>query len=306
MHTTPRTSYLISLLAALSWSLTGPGVKLIQDQFNLEPISLAFWRILIMSAALVIGLLIFKPSLLKINREQLRGLLLSGIMGIGIYQTIFVYSIKLNGAAVGIVLVYIFPTLVTFGSWVLFKEKITALQIIALAISLIGCALLVRVYDPALLRLNPWGALLGVLSAIAQAAYTLLNRRLLQNANTHWVTTLTYTFVFGAATLLVFVLMGARVATFSVTPAAFPWIAALALGPTLGGYGFFNWALSKLSGRVVSLIVITEAPIASVIGVFFLHETLEPLQILGIAFILVAIVLPSALGLFAMPQVNLE
>ena len=295
-NTSARSGYLISLLAALTWSLTGPGVKLIQDRFSLEPLALAFWRILFMAVTLGIGLLIFRPRLLKINREQLRGLLLSGIVGIGIYQTLFVYSIKLNGAAVGIVLVYIFPTLVTFGSWLFFKERVSALQWLALALSLMGCALLVRIYDPAMLRLNPWGAVLGVLSAVAQAAYTLLNRRLSQNANTHWVTTITYTFVFGCITLFVFVLLGARTETFSVSTSALPWIAALALGPTLGGYGFFNWALSKLSGRIVSLIVITEAPIASLIGVFFLHETLEALQVLGIAFILIAIVLPGLIS----------
>ncbi len=289
-----RSGYLISLFAALSWSLTGPGVKLIQDRFSLEPLSLAFWRILFMTTALVIGLLIFRPSLLKINSEQLRGLLLSGIVGIGIYQTLFVYSIKQNGAAVGIVLVYIFPTLVTFGSWLLFKERVSTVQWVALAISLMGCALLVRAYDPAMLQLNPWGAALGLLSAIAQATYTLLNRRLSQSANTHWVTTLTYTFVFGCLTLLAFVLMGARAETFSFVPStAFPWIAALALGPTVGGYGFFNWALSKLSGRIVSLIVIAEAPIAALLGVFFLNEILEGLQVLGIALILIAIVLPG-------------
>jgi drug/metabolite transporter (DMT)-like permease len=154
----------------------------------------------------------------------------------------------------------------------------------------------VRAYDPALLQLNPWGAVLGVLSAITQAAYTLLNRRLAQSANTHWVTTLTYTFVFGCITLLGLMLIGARAESFSVPSSAFPWIAALALGPTIGGYGFFNWALSKLSGRIVSLIVITEAPIAALIGVTFLNENLEALQWFGIALILIAIVLPSVLA----------
>ena len=86
-----RSGYLLSLFAALSWSLTGPGVSLIQNRFSLEPLSLAFWRILIMAMALVIGLVIFKPSLLKINGQQLRGLLLSGIVGIGIYMALFVY-----------------------------------------------------------------------------------------------------------------------------------------------------------------------------------------------------------------------
>ena len=193
----------------------------------------------------------------------------------------------------GIVLVYIFPTWVTFGSWLLFKERVSAVQWLALAVSLMGCALLVRVYDPTMLQLNPWGAVLGLLSAIAQAAYTLLNRRLSQSANTHWVATLTYTFVFGSITLFVLVLIGARAETFSVPSSAFPWIAALALGPTVGGYGFFNWALSKLSGRIVSLIVIAEAPIAALLGVFFLGEVLEPLQVLGMALILIAIVLPG-------------
>ena len=70
-----------------------------------------------------------------------------------------------------------------------------------------------------------------------------------------------------------------------------PMITALALGPTLLGYPLFNWALNKLSGRVVSLIVIAEVLLAALIGVLFLKESLDVWQ--GIGLVMVGIVFPS-------------
>lgn len=294
MQKSNRSGYLISLAAALSWSLTGPGVRYIQNTFVIDPVALAFWRIAIMAAALVIGLLLFRRDLLHVTADQRKGMAISGILGIGIYQVIFVTSIALNGAAVGIVLVYMFPVFVALGSWVLFKEPVRAGQVLSLALSLVGCALLVRVYDPSVLRLNPWGALIGLASAVAQAVYTLLNRRLAQTSRAHPMTTMTYTFGFGAMTLVIVSLVSAPQATFVMMPwSAIPAIAALSLGPTLVGYIFFNWGLTKLSGRIVSLISMGEVPLAALIGVFVLGEVLEPLQITGMVLVLLGIVLPN-------------
>jgi len=297
-HNKPVTNsgYLISLLAAITWSLTGPGVKVVNDIFHLHPLSLAFWRVIFIAIALVIGVALVKRTLLRVTAQQVRWLALAGIIGIGIYQAIFVYSIALNGAAVGIVLVYVFPVFVTLGSWVFFKEPMGLSQIIALVISVMGCALLVRAYTPAVFQVNAWGAAVGLLSALAHATYTLISRHMSSIGNTHPATTLTYTFGFGLLTLTVLVLIAAREATFAIAPQALPAVALLALGPTLGGYILFNLALTRLPSPIVSLIVVTEAPIAAVIGVLFLGEHLELWQVVGIGLILVAIVLPTALN----------
>ena len=291
-----NSGYLISLLAALTWSLTGPGVKLVNDIFHFHPLSLAFWRVIFIACALLIAIALFKRSLLQVTTRQLRWLALAGVIGIGIYQAIFVYSIALNGAAVGIVLVYVFPVFVTLGSWLFFREPLGLNQIIALVISVLGCALLVRAYDPAVFQLNAWGAVIGLLSALAHATYTLISRHMSSIGNTHPATTLTYTFGFGLLTLTVLVLIAARSATFAVNPQALPAVALLALGPTLGGYILFNLALTRLPSPIVSLIVVAEAPIAALIGVLFLGEHLEMWQVAGIGLILVAIVLPTVLN----------
>ena len=299
---TSNSGYLISLLAAITWSLTGPGVKLVDDIYHFHPLSLAFWRVIFIAFALLIGISLIRRSLLKVTAQQLRWLALAGIIGIGIYQGIFVYSIALNGAAVGIVLVYVFPVFVSLGSWVFFKEPLGLSQIIALAVSVIGCALLVRAYDPAVFQVNAWGAVIGLLSALAHATYTLISRHMSSIGNTHPATTLTYTFGFGLLTLTGLVLIAARDATFAVNPQALPAVALLALGPTLGGYILFNLALTKLPSPIVSLIVVAEAPLATVIGVLFLHEHLAVWQVVGIGLILIAMVLPTALNRLAPAQ----
>jgi drug/metabolite transporter (DMT)-like permease len=286
------------MLAALVWSLTGPGIKYVADYFTMPALMLAFWRVFIIALFLLIVLLLFKRSLLKATCRDAKALLISGVIGIGIYQVFLVESVARNGAAVGIVLVYIFPVFVTLGSWLFFKEPLRGTQIRALVISLMGCVLLVRAYDPATLRLNPWGAVLGVLSALAHATYTLLSQRASRTANIHPATTLVYAFGAGAVVLLALVaglgVMGSRQVDISPTPQTMAWVTALALGPTLGGYALFNLALSKIPSRLVSLIVISEVPLAALLGVALLGEKLEALQVLGIGLVLVGIALPNA------------
>jgi drug/metabolite transporter (DMT)-like permease len=74
-----------------------------------------------------------------------------------------------------------------------------------------------------------------------------------------------------------------------------PWLAllALALGPTLGGYALFTISLRHIPGRIASLIVVIEAPIATLAAVLFLGERIEPIQAVGMLFVLLAAVLPG-------------
>jgi drug/metabolite transporter (DMT)-like permease len=68
---------------------------------------------------------------------------------------------------------------------------------------------------------------------------------------------------------------------------------ALAIGPTLGGYGLFTLSLRYAPARIASLIVVLEVPIATLIAVMFLGEQLEWPQIAGMALVLLAATLPG-------------
>jgi drug/metabolite transporter (DMT)-like permease len=212
----------------------------------------------------------------------------------------------LNGAAIAVVMIYTFPTFVTLGAWLLFGERIRWSQLLALAIALLGCALLVRAYDPAVLRVSWLGTLIGLGTGMAHAGYVLFSQRAVETKSP-W-TSLAYTMLFGALTLLVLWLISGALGYVdaaqtsnlirAVGDGAAPWLGllVLALGPTLGGYALFTIALRYIPGRVASIVVMLEAPASVLLSVALLGERLEWPQSIGMTLILAGACLPALLA----------
>ncbi len=294
MQSTPRTGYLICLFTAFIWAGTGPLISYLLNTHGVAPLVIAFWRDAIIAVVCLAGILALRPAWLRLSRSDLQGFALVGTISIGIYHAIFVTSIAINGAALAVVLIYLYPAFVTLGSAVLFKERVGALNIIGLLLSLFGCVLLVRAYDPAVLKVSWLGVLVGVASAVTHAVYVLFSQRSVAR-HSPWVS-LAFTMLFGALILLVLTLTveGPRsLVTVGIGP--WPWLVLifLALGPTLFGYFLFTTSLRYIPGRIASLLVVIEAPVATLIAVAFLGERLDGLQIIGMALILLAAVLPG-------------
>ena len=240
-----RTGYLLTILAAMVWAATSPAIKYLLDTLHVPALAIAFWRDAFMAAACGLVLLALRPGLLRVSRRELRGLALIGAISIGIYHALWVFSVALNGAAVAVVLIYTWPAFVTVASWVLFRQPVGRLHVAGLALALLGCALLVRAYDPAVVQVSWLGTLVGLSTGITHAGYVLYSQRSVENRSP-W-TSMTYTMLFGSIMLLVLWFasaafgateaIGAGSVVRAVGTTATPWLAllVLALGPTLGG-----------------------------------------------------------------------
>lgn len=302
MHRNTRLGYLVTIAAAVIWAATSPGIQYLLDTHHVPALAVAFWRDALIAIACLAGLLALRPALLRVSGRDLRELALAGSLSIGLYHALWVYSIVLNGAAVAVVMVYTFPTFVTLGAWLFYGERIRWPQVLALIVALLGCALLVRAYDPAVLRVSWLGTLVGLVTGISQAGYVLYNQRAMQT-HSPW-TSLTYTMLFGSLALLALWGLSAATGIFPIGPTAnllaavgsapAPWLVllALALGPTLLGYALFTTALRYLPGSVASVVIMLEAPVSVLMTVVFLGARLEWPQTLGIGLILGASVLP--------------
>lgn len=293
-----RTGYTLAVLASVVWAATGPLISFLLERYHVPPLTLAFWRDALIALACLAGVavsgLISGRGLPRLGGAELRGFALVGAISVGLYHALFVTSIALNGAALGIVLIYLFPAFVTLGARLIFKEPIGPLQLAALTLAILGCVLLVRLYDPAVLRVSWLGTLVGVASALTHAGYVLFNQRAVTR-HSPWLS-LALTMSFGSLVLLALSLaLNGPASLTQLGPDPTPWliILALALGPTLGGYALFTTCLRYLPGRIASLILVIEAPLATLAAVLLLGERLEPAQIAGMALILMAAMLPG-------------
>lgn len=286
MHS-PSRGFGLAIMAAFCWSFTGPGIGILLNRYGIAPLTIAFWRDAFVTA-LLLPITLWRFGLPA--RRDWRHFGVVGLICFGIYHALWVLSVQYNGAAVAVILIYTFPAWATLGSWLLWREQPTSTAMGGLLLAFVGCALVVRLYDPAMLRLNWRGIACGLGTGLAQAGYALYSRRI---AHQHhpWVA-LTWTMLFGTLALL---LTQTPASLLSVGSNPAPWLLliVIAAGPTLGGYLLFNLSLRSLPAGVAGTIVMLEAPCAALLAVLLLAEPLGWPQALGIALVLMGAALPQ-------------
>jgi DME family drug/metabolite transporter len=299
------TGLLLVLTAAALWGTLGTFYKLGTDGFGLTPLTVVFWRAALAALVLALVLGIIYPlmgkgwSALRVRRADLPVFITFGLLGVTAFYLLYIYAVVLVGVAVAVVLLYTAPVFVSLMSWRFLGEDFGPRKLGALLLTLLGCALVARVYDPTLLRVNVVGILCGLGSAFTYALYSILGKLSLRRG--YPIATMSfYVYIIGAAGLLLVALFG----TFSVDPhglsqlfamgadpAAWGLLLLLALAQTIGALYAYTAGLRHLEAGTASIIATFEPLVAAFLAYFVLHETLEWPQLLGGVLILLAVIL---------------
>jgi len=300
----PNTSHLsrgytIALISAAILSTTAIFIRYLTQTYHLPALVLACWREFFVFLTLLLILALGWRSLLRVDPRHLRYLVLYGL-ALAIFNSLWTLSVSINGAAVSTVLVYCSAGFTALLGWLFLKERLGWGKLLAVFLSLAGCALVAGALDPAAWRINLLGIITGVLSGLFYAIYTLMGRSASQRGLNPW-TTLLYTFGFAAIFLLAFnLLSGGHIPGAATHPADFFWLGKawagwgvlllLAAGPTLAGYGLYNVSLTYLPSSVANLVVTLEPAFTAVIAYLLLGERLTLIQIVGSLIILGGVV----------------
>ena len=290
--------YLAALTSTLFLATTAIFIRYLTLNFQLPALILSFWRELFVACFLLIFFLLFKPALLRGAHPHLPYLTAYGLV-LAFFNASWSLSVVYNGAAVSTVLVYSSAAFTAVLGWLILKESLGLAKIIAVVLSLAGCALVANVLDPSLWALNASGILVGVLAGLAYAVYSLMGRSASERGLNPW-TTLFYIFGIASVFLLITNLVFGRFLPGGATrPAELFWLGdsfagwavliILAIVPTLFGYGLYNISLKHLPSSVANLIMTSEPIFTSIIAYFMFGEVLTPVQIIGSVIILAGV-----------------
>lgn len=282
--------YSTAVISAAILSTTAIFIRHLTEEYDLPPMILAFWRDGFVAITLLVVLGGVRPALLKVERRQLGYLAGYGFM-LAIFNSLWTLSVALNGAAVATVLAYSSAGFTALLGWWLLNERLDGAKLLAVGISLSGCALVAGAFDPAAWNSNLAGIVMGLLSGLSYATYTLLGRNASQRGLSPW-TSLIYIFSFATVYLMLFNLAWSPDEFFHLGHAAAGWgvLFLLAAGPTVLGFGLYNLSLTYLPSSVVNLIVTMEPAFTAVFAYFLLHERLTSTQIAGSLILLGSIV----------------
>jgi drug/metabolite transporter (DMT)-like permease len=274
--------------ATVCWGTMAALAKLLFRDQQVEPLVLVAVRSYLATLTLFLLVPLWDRAALSIDGRGLRAAAVVGLGGLVTNNFLYFQTIHLTSVATALLLQYQAPLLVALYTVVVQGQRLSRRLVLALILGLAGCALVVRIYEPELLRANLPGVLTGLGTACAFAFYILAGRRALSRLRP-W-TLLAYGYLAASGAWL-FVVPPWRVLQGGYD--AGTWLAFLAIA-TLGTalpFGLFVSGLRLLPATQASVLGMLEPVVASVAAYLVLGETLLPLQVLGGLLVLAGVLL---------------
>ena len=286
--------YALLLVPPLCWAGNAVLARGVVDV--MPPISLAFWRWFMAFVILFPFTLGHVKQDWETAMHSWKWLLLLSFLGVSCFNSLL-YTAAHTTTAINVSLMQTaMPAMIILISWVVFREKISTVQMVGVMVSMAGAGLIV-VH-------GKWQILLAmnlvegdVLMLIAVFIYALYSALLRKRPPIHPLSFLTLTFGFGMLMLLPFYIWELVVAgPFSVSPAAVMSILYVALFPSIIAYFCWNRGIELIGANRAGLFSYLIPFFASVMAIFFLGETLRGYHVMGMVLILGGMVIFNRRG----------
>ncbi|MGB5746816.1 MAG: DMT family transporter [Desulfobacterales bacterium] len=281
--------YLLTAVAPLCW---GGNIVLARGMADIiPPVSFAFWR-------WTIAFVILLPFTWRTARQDWSQVVKSwkimsllSILGISVFNTMLYTAVHTTTAINGAMIQTTMPAVIILATLLMFKEKVTRLQISGVAICIIGAFIVI-------LR-GRWDTLLGmsfapgdILMMGAVIVYALYSALLRQRPAIHPLSFLIYTFGLGVIFLLpIYIWELAGSATMTLTLQVILSILYVALFPSIVAYFCWNRGVEVIGANRTGLFINLIPVFASILAILFLGETLQAFHIIGMALILGGMIL---------------
>lgn len=287
MSSNPTKGYLCVVAAAIMWASSGVAGKALFAG-GITPFELVQVRVTVSTLLLALSFSLYSRNLFRIRSKDLGYFFLLGGVAMALVQITYFYAVSKIQVAAAVFLEYLAPILVAFYSICFWRERLTLIKVLSLLISLTGCYLVVGGYNLHLMQMNRVGILCGLASALCFASYTLLGEKGMRQYSP-W-TVLFYAFLFATFTWhIIYPPFQYLRAGYSLNQ--WGWLLYISVMGTVLPFALFFIGVSFIRSTRASITATLEPISAGFFAYFFLGEVLEPLQIVGGAMVVGAIVL---------------
>ena len=247
--------------------------------------SVLFWRYLIALPLLAV-MIAARGRSFRLTRPQLLTTVVLGVI-LAISSLTLFLSYRYMDAGVASTILFVYPVMVAVIMALLFKERLTKLTALCIALAIVGIGLLMRSSGGEMLSL--WGVTLVLASSLSYAVYIVaINRTSLRSVATLVITF--YMLLFG---LSLFVVRIVALGELSMPPASqwYLWgcLLGLAVFPTAISFACTNMAIQRIGSTPTAILGALEPLTAVIIGVTMFGETLTPRICCGVALIIIAV-----------------
>ena len=281
--TAPVGAYLNILLAAVLWGVIGLWNRALLAA-GLSPTSIVLVRNLGGCLLLAAIFAVRDRSVFAVKKEHLKYFFGTGVVSILLFTCCYFSCQKLCSLAVASILLYTAPSFVVLLSAVLWREPVTAKKLAALALTLVGCALVCGAFAGDV-SISAGGLLLGLGAGFFYALYSVFGRYALAHYDSMTVTVWTFLFA-GPASLVL--LRPAELAVLAQPKPALTAVVQVVFSTVLP-YLFYTKGLSQVEAGKASIMASLEPVVAALTGVLVFGEPMNALTAAGILCVLAGV-----------------
>ena len=270
------------LMIILSMAIFGT-IGLFVRNIPISSAEVALWRA-VLAAVLIICFLALRHESIPFRQiwKEIPLLILSGV-AMGFNWILLFEAYKYTTVSLATLSYYFAPVIVTAVSPLLFKERITKLQVICFLMSTLGIILLTGIGDIRGGSDNGKGILLGLGAAVLYACVVLTNKFIRHVSGIHRTL---LQFLAAIAVLIPYVAMTGGISFAGMTPAGWGCLLVVGLVHTGITYCMYFSALRDLPGQEAAILSYVDPLVAVALSVLVLHEAMTPVQVAGGALIL--------------------
>ena len=280
---TPRGAAASILAAAALWGIIGVWNRRLMAG-GLSPYSIVVVRNCGGMVLLTAVMALRDRSVFQVERQHLKYFFGTGVVSVVLFTVCYFSCQEICSLAVASILLYTAPAIVVVLSALLWRERVTKKKLLALGLTLVGCALVCGVFSGSL-TVTGGGIALGLGAGFFYALYSIFGRYALAHYGPMTVTVWTFLFA-GAASL-------ALVRPAELAALAQPSLALTAVGlvvcSTVLPYILYTRGLARVEAGKASILASLEPVVASVAGVVLFGEPMGPLTAAGIVCVLAGV-----------------
>ena len=284
MKKSPRGAYASILAAAALWGIIGVWNRNLMAA-GLSPTGIVVVRNFGGMLLLLAVFAVKDRGVFRVRREHLKYFFGTGIISVVLFTSCYFSCQKICSLAVASILLYTAPSFVVILSAMLWKEPVTKKKLLALALTLVGCACVCGVFDGGL-TVTFTGILLGLGAGFFYALYSVVGRYALAHYSSMTVTV--WTFIFAGPASLV-MLRPAEMRAVFTAPSAWLLAAGLVVFSTVAPYILYTRGLARVESGKASIMASLEPVVAALAGVLIFGEPMGLLTLLGILCVLAGV-----------------
>lgn len=278
-------AYILIILSSFMFGTSGIFVRLLTP-YGYSSMQMTAMRGIVSAVALSLFVLFTNKKLFKTN---LKGFCLFALSGVFMFVTAFFYytAMEHTTVATAVVLMYSAPIYVLLFSVLFLKEKLTVMKAAAVAVMLVGMALVSGIAGG--MEFNFWGVFFAIAAGVTYAAYNIVAKIEMKQGNDP-LTAMVYCYlIMGLLSGLCADVPDMVGLTLQDPLVLIPLILGIGLVTCAIPYLMYTVSLKKVPAGTASALALIEPMAAIVYSVVFFQEPLTWPLVIGIILILGAV-----------------